>query len=65
MADVDEQGRFGDAELHVVDEVGATGQVDGVGAFGDGGDGVLDAGGAVVGEGVHRAASWMAATMFG
>jgi hypothetical protein len=65
VADVDEEGGFDDAELHVVDEVGAAGEEDGVGTVGDGGDGVLDAGGAVVGEGDHRSACWMASTMLG
>ena len=65
VADVDEEAGFDEAELHVVDEVGAAGEEDGVGAVGDGGDGVFDAGGAVVFEGDHRAASWMAARMLG
>ena len=40
VADVDDEAGFDDAELHVVDEVGAAGEEDGVGAVGDGGDGV-------------------------
>lgn len=65
MADVDHEGRLEDAELHVVDQVGAAGEEHGVGTVGDGGDRVGDAGGAVVGERDHRAASLMAATMLG
>ena len=65
VADVDDESGFGDAELHVVDEVGAAGEEDGVGSVGDGGDGVGHAGGAVVFEGDHRAAFWMASRMLG
>ena len=57
VTDVDDERGLDDAELHVVDEVGATGKEDGVGAVGDSGDRVGDAGGAVVIEGDHRAAS--------
>ena len=65
VADVDDQPGLDDAQLHMVDEVGATREEDGVGAVGDRGDGVGDAGGAVVVEGDHCAAWRMAATMFG
>ena len=65
VADVDQQAGFGDTELHMVDEVGATGQEGGIRVLGDGADGVLDAGGPVVLEGDHRAPWWIAATMFG
>ena len=39
-ADVDQQRRARHTELEVVDEVGAAGEEDRVGALGDGGDGV-------------------------
>jgi hypothetical protein len=56
VADVDEETGCDDTQLHVVDEVGAAGEEHGIGAGGHGGDGVGDAGGAVVTEGDHRAA---------
>jgi len=65
VPDVDDESGFDEAELHVVDEVGTAGEEHGVGAIGDGRDGVGDAGGAVVFEGNHRAALWIAATMLG
>ena len=65
MADVDDERGLDDAELHVVDEVGAAREEHGVGPVGDGGDGVGDARGAVVVEGDHWAAWWMAARMLG
>ena len=65
-ADVDDQVGAGDAELEVVDEVGAAGQEDGGRLGGDGTDGLGDVPGVRVGERLHRPAPacCTAGTMF-
>jgi hypothetical protein len=65
MADVDDKCGRHDAELHVVDEVGAACEEHRVGAVSHGGDGVGDTRCAVIVEGDHCADSRIAARMFG
>src|SRR5689334_3874221 len=65
MSHVDDECGLDDTELHVVDEVSAARQEHRIGTLGDRGDGVGDAGRAVVAERNHWAASRIAATMFG
>jgi hypothetical protein len=62
--DVDQQRGRGDPELHVVDEVGAAGQIRGVRALRDERDGARGVVRALEVEGPHRAACSIAATMF-
>ena len=68
VVDVDEGGGVLDAVLHQVDEVGAAAEELGSGC-GDGVDGVVGGGGALVGEGIHARllarAARTAATMLG
>ncbi len=72
VGDVDEGGGLLDAVLHQVDEVGASAEEFGV-FGGDGVEGFVGCGGALVGEGVHaetpnlplREAARTAATMLG
>lgn len=63
LRDIDQTVRAGDAALHQIEQVGATGEI-GRARMGCGGDGLGDGRGPEIIEGLHAERLWLAAVRF-